>query len=228
MHITGTAQQLAELEQMLKDLPAIDEAKVAAISPRLRTGYVQGRPPSTSRTSSCSSSRRSRRSTERVRLWIQSPVATLSRRCCRRNRPLSRLAGSARTRARPARRERCGGARIRDGGASGLRRRAAPCRRRAPRALPHAWTRPRMSRASSSARPGAIRAARSSRAGQTAPAARPLPRSQRPNGALVDGAHEARRNAARRAHGPLPGSPHVRPQGTYAPARSGSVLTTEA
>ena len=32
VHITGTARQLVELEQMVKDMPAVDEAKVAAIS----------------------------------------------------------------------------------------------------------------------------------------------------------------------------------------------------
>jgi negative regulator of flagellin synthesis FlgM len=38
VHITGTAQQLAVLEQQLKDLPAIDEARVSAV----RTALEQG------------------------------------------------------------------------------------------------------------------------------------------------------------------------------------------
>ena len=38
VHITGTARQLVELEQMVKDMPAVDEAKVAAISAALEQG----------------------------------------------------------------------------------------------------------------------------------------------------------------------------------------------
>ena len=38
VHITGTAQQLAILEQQLKDLPAIDEARVSAVRVALEQG----------------------------------------------------------------------------------------------------------------------------------------------------------------------------------------------
>lgn len=38
VHITGTARQLVELEQMVKDMPAVDEAKVAAISAAIEQG----------------------------------------------------------------------------------------------------------------------------------------------------------------------------------------------
>ena len=38
VHITGTARQLVELEQMVKDMPAVDEAKVARISAALEQG----------------------------------------------------------------------------------------------------------------------------------------------------------------------------------------------
>ena len=38
VHITGTARQLVELEQMVKDMPAVNEAKVAAISAALENG----------------------------------------------------------------------------------------------------------------------------------------------------------------------------------------------
>jgi negative regulator of flagellin synthesis FlgM len=38
VHITGTALQLADLEQAVKDMPAVDEAKVAAISAALENG----------------------------------------------------------------------------------------------------------------------------------------------------------------------------------------------
>jgi len=38
VHITGTAQQLVDLEQVVKDLPVVDEAKVAAISSALENG----------------------------------------------------------------------------------------------------------------------------------------------------------------------------------------------
>jgi negative regulator of flagellin synthesis FlgM len=38
VHITGTARQLADLEQVVKDMPAIDEAKVAAISTAIEQG----------------------------------------------------------------------------------------------------------------------------------------------------------------------------------------------
>jgi negative regulator of flagellin synthesis FlgM len=38
VHITGTARQLVELEQMVKDMPAVDEAKVAAISSAIEQG----------------------------------------------------------------------------------------------------------------------------------------------------------------------------------------------
>jgi negative regulator of flagellin synthesis FlgM len=38
VHITGTAKQLLDLEQAVKDMPAVDEAKVAAISSALEQG----------------------------------------------------------------------------------------------------------------------------------------------------------------------------------------------
>ena len=38
VHITGTARQLVELETMVKDMPAVDEAKVAAISAAIEQG----------------------------------------------------------------------------------------------------------------------------------------------------------------------------------------------
>lgn len=38
VHITGTARQLVELEQMVKDMPAVDEAKVAALSAAIEQG----------------------------------------------------------------------------------------------------------------------------------------------------------------------------------------------
>jgi negative regulator of flagellin synthesis FlgM len=38
VHITGAARQLIELEQMVKDMPAVDEARVAAISSALENG----------------------------------------------------------------------------------------------------------------------------------------------------------------------------------------------
>jgi len=38
VHITGAARQLIDLEQMVKDMPAVDEAKVAAISAALEQG----------------------------------------------------------------------------------------------------------------------------------------------------------------------------------------------
>src|SRR6188768_3439777 len=38
VHITGTARHLAELEQRAKDMPAVDEAKVAAISSAIEQG----------------------------------------------------------------------------------------------------------------------------------------------------------------------------------------------
>lgn len=38
VHITGTARQLIELERMVKDMPAVDEARVAAISAALEQG----------------------------------------------------------------------------------------------------------------------------------------------------------------------------------------------
>jgi negative regulator of flagellin synthesis FlgM len=41
VHITGTALQLADLEQTIKDMPAVDEAKVAAISSALAQGTYQ-------------------------------------------------------------------------------------------------------------------------------------------------------------------------------------------
>jgi negative regulator of flagellin synthesis FlgM len=44
VHITGTALQLADLEQQVKDMPAVDEAKVAAISNALAEGRYQIQP----------------------------------------------------------------------------------------------------------------------------------------------------------------------------------------
>jgi negative regulator of flagellin synthesis FlgM len=44
VHITGTALQLADLEQQVKDMPAVDEAKVAAISSALAEGRYQIQP----------------------------------------------------------------------------------------------------------------------------------------------------------------------------------------
>lgn len=41
VHITGTARQLADLEQVVKDMPAVDEARVAAISSALESGSYQ-------------------------------------------------------------------------------------------------------------------------------------------------------------------------------------------
>lgn len=38
VHITGTARQLADLEQVVKDMPAVDEARVAAISTAIEQG----------------------------------------------------------------------------------------------------------------------------------------------------------------------------------------------
>ncbi|MEJ1961968.1 MAG: flagellar biosynthesis anti-sigma factor FlgM [Gammaproteobacteria bacterium] len=38
VHITGTARQLVELEQRAKDMPAVDEAKVASISAAIEQG----------------------------------------------------------------------------------------------------------------------------------------------------------------------------------------------
>jgi negative regulator of flagellin synthesis FlgM len=44
VHITGTAQQLVDLEQVVKDMPAVDEARVAAISSALAQGSYKIRP----------------------------------------------------------------------------------------------------------------------------------------------------------------------------------------
>ena len=44
VHITGTAQQLVDLEQVVKDMPAVDEARVAAISLALETGSYRIQP----------------------------------------------------------------------------------------------------------------------------------------------------------------------------------------
>src|SRR3569623_2111131 len=38
VQITGTARQLVELEQMVSNMPAVDEAKVAAISASIEQG----------------------------------------------------------------------------------------------------------------------------------------------------------------------------------------------
>ena len=44
VHITGTAKQLADLESMVMDMPAIDENKVAAISSAIAEGRYQIQP----------------------------------------------------------------------------------------------------------------------------------------------------------------------------------------
>jgi negative regulator of flagellin synthesis FlgM len=44
VHITGTARQLVELEQMVKDMPAVDEAKVAALSAAIEQGTYKVSP----------------------------------------------------------------------------------------------------------------------------------------------------------------------------------------
>ena len=44
VHITGTARQLVELEQMVKDMPAVNEAKVAAISSAIEQGTYKVSP----------------------------------------------------------------------------------------------------------------------------------------------------------------------------------------
>jgi negative regulator of flagellin synthesis FlgM len=44
VHITGTARQLIELEQMVKDMPAVDEAKVAAIAASIEQGTYKVSP----------------------------------------------------------------------------------------------------------------------------------------------------------------------------------------
>jgi negative regulator of flagellin synthesis FlgM len=44
VHITGTAQQLADLEQVVKDMPAVDEARVAAVRQALESGTYQVQP----------------------------------------------------------------------------------------------------------------------------------------------------------------------------------------
>ena len=41
VHITGTARQLADLEQVVKDMPAVDEARVAAVRQALEAGTYQ-------------------------------------------------------------------------------------------------------------------------------------------------------------------------------------------
>jgi len=41
VQITGTARQLAALEQSIRELPAIDEARVAAVKGRLADGSYQ-------------------------------------------------------------------------------------------------------------------------------------------------------------------------------------------
>jgi len=41
VHITGSARQLANLEQQLKDSPAIDEARVAKIREAIDSGQYQ-------------------------------------------------------------------------------------------------------------------------------------------------------------------------------------------
>ncbi len=41
VHITGSARQLADLEQGVKEMPAVDEAKVAAIQSALEQGSYQ-------------------------------------------------------------------------------------------------------------------------------------------------------------------------------------------
>jgi negative regulator of flagellin synthesis FlgM len=44
VHITGTARQLADLEQVVKDMPAVDETKVAAISAAIEQGTYKVSP----------------------------------------------------------------------------------------------------------------------------------------------------------------------------------------
>lgn len=44
VHITGTALQLADLEQGVKDMPAVDDAKVASISAALEKGSYRINP----------------------------------------------------------------------------------------------------------------------------------------------------------------------------------------
>lgn len=44
VHITGTARQLADLEQVVKDMPAVDEARVAAVRQALESGTYQVHP----------------------------------------------------------------------------------------------------------------------------------------------------------------------------------------
>ncbi len=44
VHITGTARQLADLEQVVKDMPAVDEARVAAVRQALEQGTYQVQP----------------------------------------------------------------------------------------------------------------------------------------------------------------------------------------
>lgn len=44
VHITGAAAKLADLEQVIMDMPAVDEAKVAAISTALAEGRYQIQP----------------------------------------------------------------------------------------------------------------------------------------------------------------------------------------
>jgi len=41
VHITGTARQLAELERAVKDMPAVNEARVAEISAALAQGRYE-------------------------------------------------------------------------------------------------------------------------------------------------------------------------------------------
>lgn len=38
VHITGSARALADLEQLVKDMPAVDEARVAAIASAIEQG----------------------------------------------------------------------------------------------------------------------------------------------------------------------------------------------
>ena len=44
VHITGTARQLADLEQVVKDMPAVDEARVAAVRQALEQGTYKVQP----------------------------------------------------------------------------------------------------------------------------------------------------------------------------------------
>ena len=44
VHITGTARQLADLEQALKDSPAVDETRVAVVRQALEAGTYQVQP----------------------------------------------------------------------------------------------------------------------------------------------------------------------------------------